>query len=124
MLRWREELESGQYHNQLLPLGFIKPEDQEPEIEGFEFYVDAFRELSTSRPTGLDLGAIPFTAIAEYSRIYELRDFDEFAYVIRSMDRVFLSMNQVKKKANPGTKKEGENAARKSNSNNNNKGRL
>lgn len=65
----------------------------EPEVQGFTFYLDAFRELSTSRPSGLDLQAIPFTAIAEYFRIYELSDFDEFAYIIRQMDNAFMDMH-------------------------------
>lgn len=91
--KWRKELSSGQYYRQLLPRGFVKPEDQEPFIDGFEFYLDAFRELSSCRPGGLDLQAIPFTAIAQYSSIYELGDFEEFAYVIRAMDNVFLEMN-------------------------------
>lgn len=42
---------------------------------------------------GMGIGPIPFTAIAEYSRIYELSDFDEFAYIIRRMDIVFLELN-------------------------------
>ncbi len=88
--KWRKELQSGIYYDRLLPGGFIKPEDLEPSTDGLDFYVDAFRELSSCRPGGLDLQAIPFTAIAEYSRIYELGDFDDFAWIIRLMDNVFL----------------------------------
>lgn len=73
--------------------GFVKPEDLEPDTTGFEFYIDAFRELGTCRPGGLDLQPIPFTAIAEYSRIYELRDFDDFAAIIRAMDSAFMTMD-------------------------------
>jgi hypothetical protein len=39
------------------------------------------------------LQAIPFTAIVEYFRIYESGDLDDFIYVIRSMDNVFLELN-------------------------------
>jgi hypothetical protein len=95
--KWRKELKTGQYYD-LVNRGFIKPADYEPCVDGFEFYLDAFRELSTSRPGGLDLQAIPFTAIAEYFRIYELRDFDEFAHVIRQMDLVFMDMNNETQK--------------------------
>lgn len=85
-------MKSGIYLEQLLPRGFVKPEDQEPNIDGLDFYLDAFRDLSTCRPSGLDLQAIPFTAIVEYFRIYELDDFDEFAYLIRLMDTCYLNM--------------------------------
>ncbi len=88
--KYAQELESGIYYQQLLPLGFIKPEDQEPNLDGLDFYVDAFRELSTCRPGGMGLLPIPFTAIVEYSRIYEIEDCDEFAYVIRAMDDTFM----------------------------------
>lgn len=96
--KWQKELKTGQYY-QLLSRGFIKPENQEPIVDGFEFYLDAFRELSTSRPAGLDLQAIPFTAIAEYFRIYELQDFDEFASIIRMMDRTYIELNEATRKA-------------------------
>lgn len=95
MHKWRKELQSGVYLEQLLPRGFILPEDQEPNIEGLDFYLDAFRDLSSCRPSGLDLQAIPFTAIVEYFRIYELDDFDEFAYLVRRMDTRYLDMVRV-----------------------------
>lgn len=41
----------------------------------------------------MGVGPIPFTAIADYFRMYELEDFDEFAYVIRRMDCVYLELN-------------------------------
>lgn len=92
MVRYRKELASGQYYEQLLPRGFIKLEDQEPCVDGLDFYLDAFRDLNTCRPVGMDLSAIPFTAIVEYFRIYAIDDdFDEFAYLIRQMDRTYLT---------------------------------
>ncbi len=79
----------------------------EPSIEGLEFYIDAFRELSTTRSVGFSLGAIPFTAIAEYFTIYDIDgDFDEFASIIRRMDNVYLELNANDLKSPP--KKEGE----------------
>ena len=76
--------------------GYVKPEDQEPDVAGFDFYFDAFRELSTSRSSGLDIQAIPFTAIVEYFRVYELDRYetlDDFLYCIRRMDDVYLEMS-------------------------------
>lgn len=80
----------------------LKPDQLEPEITGLEFFLDAFRELSTSRQSGFSIGAIPFTAIVEYFSIYEIDgDFDEFIYVIRRMDSVFLELNAEDMKKKP-----------------------
>jgi hypothetical protein len=79
--------------------GFIKPEDQEPDITGFEFYYDAFAELSTARQIGLGIGPIPFTAISEYTKLFEIPDFEEFCYVIRRMDQTYLELNVDSKQA-------------------------
>jgi len=78
--------------------GFIKPEDQEPSIEGFEFYIDAYQELSTCRPAGMDLQPIPFTAIVDYSRIYNVGDFEEFNYIMRELDNTFLTLHHERQK--------------------------
>ena len=94
--RWRKELRSGIYYDKLLPGGFLKPEDLEPDVSGFSFYLDAFQELSTSRAVSMAIGAIPFTAIVEYSRIYELSDYEDFAYIIRHLDNTFLELNAEK----------------------------
>lgn len=91
-------MKSGQYYD-LERRGFIKPDEREPCIDGFGFYIDAYRELSTSRPVGLEIQAIPFTAIADYFRIYELRDFDEFAYIMRLMDSTFMELSESARKA-------------------------
>ena len=61
-----------------------------PNIDHFAFYIDAFRELNSCRDYGMGLGPIPFTAIAEYAKIYEVEDFDEFLYYIRVMDNQFI----------------------------------
>lgn len=112
--KWREEIESGQYWD-LLGRGFFdkKPNDLEPDLTGLHFYIDAFRELSTARPAGMDLTAIPFTAIAEYSRIYEIED-EDFFLIMRMMDDEFLKLYY----ARPKTKgKNGDNNANKNNKN-------
>lgn len=62
----------------------------EVDVEGLDFYLDAFRELGSCRSGGFDLMPIPFTAISEYSTIYQIGDFEDFAYVIRRMDDAYL----------------------------------
>lgn len=42
----------------------------------------------------MDLQPIPFTAIVEYSRIYEVGDRQEFLEIIRAMDDTFLSLQE------------------------------
>lgn len=87
--------------------GFIRPEDQEPDIAGFEFYFDAFYELGTTRQFGMGIGPIPFTAVAEYFRIYSIDgDFEEFSLLIRHMDNVFLEIEANESKKSQ-SKKEG-----------------
>lgn len=54
----------------------------------------------------MSVGPIPFTAIVEYFRIYELSDFEEFNYVIRGMDKVYLELDQERNnKESKGGKK-------------------
>lgn len=93
--KWHEALNNGIYYEQLLPRGFIKPEDAEPYLGPLDFYLEAFGELSTCRPGGMELQAIPFTAIIEYSRIYELEDGEDFAYLMRLMDRNFMRLSRA-----------------------------
>ena len=113
--KWRTQLQSGIYYD-LLKRGFIKPADEEPDISGFELFIDAFGELNTSRPVGFGLGPIPFTAAHSYFTIYELdMDFEEFLYVIRRLDRAFLDLNEAEN--NKGNKTNGSSNANKKNPN-------
>jgi len=85
-----------------LEKGFLKPEDLEPKVDGLEFYYDAFGELGTARQFGMAVGPIPFTAIAEYFRIYDIEgDFHEFSAIIRRMDSVYLELNAEEMKKPP-----------------------
>lgn len=88
-------------------MGIIGEKDSEPKIDGLEFYLDAFRELSTARPSGLDIQPISFTSIVEYFKIYELNDFDDFFYLMRRMDLVFLKLNSEKESKNKGSNSAG-----------------
>lgn len=47
---------------------------------------------------------IPFTAIVEYARIYEVADIEEFIYLIREMDNEYISLDSSKKENNGSTK--------------------
>ena len=67
-----------------------------PNVDHFSFYIDAFRELNSCRDYGMGLGPIPFTAIAEYAKIYEVEDFDEFLYLIRVMDNQFIKSQNAR----------------------------
>ena len=51
-------------------------------------------------------GAIPFTAIIDYSKIYAIEDFDEFLYFIRLLDSRLLELEAKKntRKENGPTK--------------------
>jgi hypothetical protein len=77
--------------------GMLKSEDYEPELGPFVFYFDAFQELSSCRHSSFGPGPIPFTAIAEYSTLYDIEDRDEFHYLIRIMDNSFLKLENKKK---------------------------
>lgn len=82
---------SGFYHKLLADGKITKPEDIEPDnTEAYQFYIDAFTELSSCRSIGMALGPIPFTAIMEYSRIFEVEDAEEFLYFIRRMDNIYV----------------------------------
>lgn len=70
----------------------VKPEDTEPDIGPFHYYVDAFRELSSCRNSSMSIGPIPFTAIVEYFKLFGVGDFEEFLYFIRVMDNTFLNL--------------------------------
>ena len=45
----------------------------------------------------MGIGPIPFTAIAEYARIFNVEDFDEFLYIIRVMDNQFVKSQNARK---------------------------
>jgi hypothetical protein len=78
------------------------PDDIAPDIGPFNFYLEAFRELSSCRPSGFGIGPIPFTAIVEYSKIYNVEDFDDFLYFIRLMDSKILELEVNKQKKQDG----------------------
>lgn len=53
----------------------------------------------------MGVGPIPFTAVAEYARIYGVEDLTEFLYYIRVMDNYTLAKEEEDgKKRNKGSK--------------------
>lgn len=97
-------IETGYYYH-LLSKGILKPEDGEPDIEPFRIYVDAFHELSSCRVNAMSIGPIPFTAIVEYFKVFNMEDFEEFHYYIRVMDNKLLSLESEKNKKKASEKK-------------------
>lgn len=82
-------------------MGRLKEEDIEPDASSFAYYIDCFFELSTCRNNG---GSIPFTAIYQYAQIYNEYDFDEFLYIIRLLDDVYLEYQQNRNNVKEGSK--------------------
>jgi len=74
----------------------LSAEDLQPDVGPFSFYLDAFKELGTCRTSSMSVGPIPFTAIVEYSKIYDVGDFDEFLFLIRHMDDTLLELESEK----------------------------
>lgn len=65
----------------------------------------------------MSAGPIPFTAVVEYSRIYDVGDFYDFLFFIRQMDEELLklidqeSKKKKKKDSSDGVGKDGERPA-------------
>lgn len=78
--------------------------EEEPDLEGLHFYIDAFEELSTCRQMGVGPVPIPFTAIQQYCTIYDIEDRDEFTYLIRAMDNALLKLQRSKEESSGPTK--------------------
>ncbi len=94
MVKWGEP--NSRFYD-LLALG--RTDDREANVWAFHLYIDAFEELSSCRVNTLSLGPIPFTAIVEYSKIFDVGDFEEFLYLIRRMDHRYLILMAEKSKA-------------------------
>lgn len=66
----------------------------EPEaVEGDDFYLRAFRNLSTERQVGMSLGPIPHSKVREYGKTAGLDSdtLELFETAIRAMDEFYLS---------------------------------
>lgn len=88
-------MESG-YYDSLIQKGLLRDEDLEPDVSAFTMYLEAFYELSSCRVNSMSAGPIPFTAISEYSKLFDVGEFGEFHYCIRKMDNEFLRLESAK----------------------------
>ena len=98
--KWGEHLESG-YFQHLAKKGFLKESDYPPDLGPFDYYLEAFRELSTCRPSSMGIAAIPFTSIHDYYILFGVGDFAEFLYIIRLMDKFFMDTAKKSQGAKP-----------------------
>lgn len=60
------------------------------ENQGYEWYLEAFGDLSTCRIIGFSAGPIPWTAIIKYIEHEEIKEVDEFIQIIGAMDAAYL----------------------------------
>lgn len=67
--------------------------DIEPPIEPFLSYIDDFFELNTCRSTTA-LAPISFIDIYNFATIKGIEDFDEYLYLIRRLDKVYMEQNK------------------------------
>lgn len=68
--------------------------ESRPEVEPTGlFYWDAFHAISSDRQMSMSVGPIGFTVMDSFARRYNLVDqeFEDFVYVMRELDKVFLS---------------------------------
>lgn len=73
---------------------------------GDEFYINAFRLLSTERQIGMELGEIPWSKIVEYGCRAGLDQdmVDALVFIIREMDGAYLDwMQKEASKARQGS---------------------
>ena len=58
-----------------------------------DFYLEAFNDLNTERPRGMDLGPIPRSKIVDYANEHQLDDENRGVFVrtIRAMDDAWLA---------------------------------
>jgi len=77
----------------LLSKGSLKEEDKEPFLGPFSWYLECFSDLSTCRST-MSLSPIPFTAIIEYVKLYDIEDTEDFISIVRLLDSVYIEFSE------------------------------
>jgi hypothetical protein len=92
-------------YSELKEKGKVRKGDIIPDVDAFVFYVEAFCELGTCRNSGMDLSPIPFLAIVEYAKLYDVGDVEDFLYIIRCMDNAYLKANSRKRENKPNVHK-------------------
>jgi len=90
----------------MLERGLLGPDDLEPDVTHFKFYIAAFQELGTCRSGGMGVGPIPFHAVKAYYDVMGVEeDFEEFLYLIRAMDEALLEEINRQQKEKEGKAK-------------------
>lgn len=74
-----------------------------PELMPWESsYVEAFYKLSSSRQSGMGLGAIPYSEITNYCDFWNESDPELFIYIIQKSDNAYLEeYNRQQEAKNP-----------------------
>lgn len=70
--------------------------NEPPKFDGDDFYLSAWSQLSTCRPAGDFVGPIPWVAIREYAKHYQLEEdvAEVFIQSIIEMDAGFLDIER------------------------------
>lgn len=78
----------------------------EPELGPLDYYLKAFSEIATARPTGLGASQIPWHSIVDYYKVFidpnaniENKDFAEFYYIMRLIDNKVMELHEKRNKA-------------------------
>lgn len=78
----------------------VPDEDLPPDVlPECEFVFSAFWELSTDRPVGMGIGAIPWSSINSFAvrhGIEQIDDFEQFSFLIRAIDAEYLKVANKK----------------------------
>jgi hypothetical protein len=93
------------FYESLKARGVLKKDQTIPNVDAFALYTEAFVELNTCRPQGFGPAPIPFLAILEYAKLYEIEDTEEFIYIIRTMDNAYMSKQEKPKDVNKTSSK-------------------
>lgn len=59
-------------------------------------YLKDFYTLSSSRQSGMGLGAIPVSEILKFCEHFNIPDSDDFLYVIQKIDNAYLEFHREK----------------------------
>lgn len=68
--------------------------------KGLEIFYNAFIELNSCRSIGMDMGEIPWVAIAKYAEVHEFEgeQRDDLFYFAQALDSAYISYRQSRSK--------------------------
>ena len=67
----------------------------EPPLSPFDIYIQHFFELDTCRG---ERGPISFLTMHQYAQVKNIDDFEEFSYIMRKLDDVYLGHQSKERK--------------------------